>query len=112
MRRPAPGIGMRHVALCVREFAACEHFYGDWLGMREDWRPDPDNLYLSSGSDNLALHRAPADDVPDEACQRLDHIGFFFSTPGEVDLWYDYLLSQGVRIRSAPRTHRDGARSF
>ncbi len=47
MRRPAPGIGMRHVALCVREFAACEHFYVDLLGMREEWRPDPDNLYLS-----------------------------------------------------------------
>ncbi len=36
MRRPAPCIGMRHVALYVREFAACEHFYLDLLGMREN----------------------------------------------------------------------------
>lgn len=112
MKRPAAGIGMRHVALCVKEFAACEHFYVDLMGMREEWRPDSDNLYLCSGSDNLALHRAPADAVWDEASQRLDHIGFFFATVDEVDRWYDYLLSQGVRMRNAPRTHRDGARSF
>ena len=29
--------------------------------MKIVWRPDADNLYLSSGSDNLALHRAPQD---------------------------------------------------
>lgn len=112
MTRPEPGIGMRHVALHVRDLQACEHFYVALMGMREEWRPDPDNLYLSSGADNLALHRAPADAARDEAGQRLDHIGFFFGTPEEVDLWYEFLLSHGVRMRNAPRTHRDGARSF
>ena len=56
-RPPATG-GMRHVALNVEDMAACEQFYVGLLGMRVEWRPDPDNLYLTSGCDNLALHRA------------------------------------------------------
>ena len=34
-------------------------FYVDVLGFRVEWEPDPDNVYLTSGVDNLALHRAP-----------------------------------------------------
>ncbi len=112
MERPSAGIGMRHVALYVRDFAACEHFYVNLLGMQEEWRPDPDNLYLCSGSDNLALHRAEAGAEWDESAQRLDHLGFFFATPEAVDQWFAFLSEQGVRMRNAPRTHRDGARSF
>jgi catechol 2,3-dioxygenase-like lactoylglutathione lyase family enzyme len=102
---------MRHVALNVRDMAACEHFYVDLLGMGVEWRPDQDSLYLTSGSDNLALHKTAVAHF-DEAAQRLDHIGFFLSAPDEVDAWYDYLQAAGVRMRNAPRTHRDGARSF
>mgnify|MGYP001075032440 CR=1 FL=1 len=58
MNRPASTLGLRHVALYVQDMAASEHFYVDLLGMQVEWRPDPDNLYLStSGQDNLALHR-------------------------------------------------------
>ena len=111
MTRPAATLGMRHVALYVRELQACEHFYVELLGMQVEWRPDAENLYLSSGPDNLALHQA-AVTGRDELGQRLDHIGFFLKTAQEVDEWFDYLQEQGVRIRTAPRTHRDGARSF
>jgi catechol 2,3-dioxygenase-like lactoylglutathione lyase family enzyme len=79
--------------------------------MRVEWRPDPDNVYLTSGADNLALHRA-AEGPRDEAGQRLDHIGFFLRTPEQVDQWFRYLDAHGVPMRTAPRTHRDGARSF
>jgi catechol 2,3-dioxygenase-like lactoylglutathione lyase family enzyme len=105
-------IGMRHVALYVRDLAACERFYVDLLGMRVEWRPDPANIYLTSGSDNLALHQAQAGGERQETQQRLDHIGFFQRTPEDVDLWFEYLQANGVRMRTAPRTHRDGARSF
>ncbi|MES9968901.1 MAG: VOC family protein [Candidatus Thiodiazotropha sp.] len=111
MKRPPQHLGMRHVALNVRDMAASEHFYVQLLGMEIEWRPDPDNLYLTSGPDNLALHKAAAEQF-DEAAQRLDHIGFFLADPEAVDAWYDYLLAAGVRMRTAPRTHRDGARSF
>ncbi len=109
--RPEGHLGMRHVALNVRDMQASERFYVELLGMRVEWRPDPDNLYLTSGPDNLALHKAVAGE-PDAAAQRLDHIGFFLSTPEEVDRWYAFLEAEGVRMRNAPRTHRDGARSF
>lgn len=103
--------GLRHVALFVQNLEACERFYVELLGMRVEWRPDPDNVYLTSGNDNLALHRLP----PDQGLsgnQRLDHIGFVLAVPEHVDHWYEYLLSRQVVMKAAPRTHRDGARSF
>ena len=110
--RPDSGFGMRHVALCVRDMTACEDFYVRLMGMRVEWRPDPDNLYLTSGGDSLALHAVSPDAPRDEAGQRLDHIGFFAATPQAVDTWHAWLVANGVRMRTAPRTHRDGARSF
>ena len=112
MSRPASGFGMRHVALFVRDMAACEHFYVDLLGMSVEWRPDGHNVYLTSGSDNLALHQADEKQSRDEASQRLDHIGFFVATAADVDAWFDWLRRHAVRMRTEPRTHRDGARSF
>lgn len=111
MQRPAATIGMRHVALFVEDLAACEHFYVGLLGMAVEWRPDADNVYLTSGHDNLALHRLPAGVTP-QGPQRLDHIGFMLATPAEVDVWHAFLVTHGVKMKTAPRTHRDGARSF
>lgn len=112
MKRPEATLGMRHVALVVRDLAACERFYVELLGMHVEWRPDPDNLYLTSGVDNLALHRADRGDPLPELLQRLDHIGFFLKAPEQVDAWFEYLSAQGVPMRTAPRSHRDGSRSF
>ena len=112
MKRPGLGFGMRHVALYVRELTVCEHFYTDLLGMEVEWRPDERNVYLTSGGDNIALHQAEPDQSRDEATQRLDHIGFLVESPEDVDAWYGWLNQHGVRIRTEPRTHRDGARSF
>lgn len=111
MTRPPATAGLRHVALNVRALEACERFYTELLGMRVEWRPDADNVYLTGGRDNLALHRAASAAAPD-APQRLDHIGFVLGDIGDVDLWFDFLRSQGVKILKEPRTHRDGARSF
>lgn len=112
MKRPAPTAGMRHVAIYVRQLEACEKFYVDLLGMQVEWRPDPDNVYLTSGNDNLALHRAPEQANGSSAFQQLDHIGFFIDTPEGVDEWFEFLTANNVRMRNAPKTHRDGARSF
>lgn len=109
--RPAPTAGLRHVALFVAEFDATVAFYRDLLGMRVEWQPDADNVYLCSGSDNLAIHRFQGA-ARDPAQQRLDHIGFILQTPELVDQWYEFLVQNGVRIQAQPRTHRDGARSF
>lgn len=111
MQRPAATLGMRHVALNVRDLEACEKFYVGLLGMAVEWRPDAENVYLSSGNDNLALHRADGEEQPG-AGQRLDHIGFFIASENEVDDWHDFLKENDVQIKAGPRTHRDGARSF
>ena len=108
--KPRPTSGLRHVALYVQNLEACEAFYVDLIGMKVEWRPDKDNLYLCSGNDNLALHRTLVE--PGSEGQRLDHIGFILDEIEQVDTWYDYLCNEGVKIRNAPRTHRDGARSF
>ena len=110
-KRPKPIGGMRHVALYVQDLEACERFYIDLIGMQVEWRPDEDNVYLCSGNDNLALHRAPKGERP-SAFQRLDHIGFIVRDSDDVDVWFDLLCEHNVSIKAAPRTHRDGARSF
>lgn len=110
MKAP-PHTGLRHVALRVEDLDACERFYVGLLGMRVEWRPDPDTVYLTSGNDNLALHRSRGAPSP-AAGQRLGHIGFIIPHPAQVDAWHDHLTAQGVSVLAAPRTHRDGARSF
>ncbi|MCI0504508.1 MAG: VOC family protein [Gammaproteobacteria bacterium] len=109
MKRPNPTAGMRHVALNVRNVEACERFYVDLLGMQVEWRPDPDNVYLTSGYDNLAIHRT-SEEI--RGGQALDHIGFILHHSDDVDAWYEYLKANNVTIKKEPKTHRDGARSF
>lgn len=111
MKRPDPAPGLRHLALRVTNLEACERFYCDLLGMRVDWKPDADNVYLTSGTDNLALHRA-TDDVAPPDRQRLDHIGFAIAEIGQVDDWCAFLKSRQVKIVKETKTHRDGTRSF
>jgi catechol 2,3-dioxygenase-like lactoylglutathione lyase family enzyme len=111
MDRPAPTSGLRHVALWVNDLEACEDFYVRILGMEVEWRPDKENVYLTSGVDNLALHQARTP-IPSEAPGRLDHIGFIINDIEQVDEWYDYMKSEGVVIAKELKTHRDGARSY
>ena len=40
------------------------------------------------------------------------NIGFILNTPENVDHWYQFLEYHNVKIRTPPKTHRDGARSF
>ena len=108
--RPAPHLGLRHLALFVRAYEETRRFYVDLLGFRIEWEPDTDNSYLTSGTDNLALHRAPTADGRRESV--LDHLGLIVSAPDDVDAWARYLESRGVVLVTQPRTHRDGARSF
>jgi catechol 2,3-dioxygenase-like lactoylglutathione lyase family enzyme len=108
MDRPSHA-GLRHVALNVTHLDAMKRFYVDLLGFAVEWEPDPDNIYLSSGIDNLALHRAGG--ARAAAGQALDHLGLIVRAAGDVDSWAAFLESHGVTLDAKPRTHRDGARS-
>ena len=43
---------------------------------------------------------------------REDALGGVLRAPEDTDAWHDYLLQHGVKMLAAPRSHRDGARSF
>ncbi len=108
MLRPAH-LGLRHLALNVRRMADMKAFYVDVLGFCVEWEPDPANVYLTSGQDNLALHEAGG---PEPARQgALDHLGLIVASPDLVDAWAAFLDSNGVVLDMRPKTHRDGARS-
>jgi catechol 2,3-dioxygenase-like lactoylglutathione lyase family enzyme len=115
MDRPTH-LGLRHLALHARQYEAMKDFYVDVLGFSVEWEPDADNVYLSSGADNLALHRvrARADGssaAPAAENSALDHFGIIVRTAEDVDRWAAFLESRGIRLDTQPRTHRDDARS-
>lgn len=105
-----PTLGLRHLALNVADVALAVEFYSSVFGMQVMWQPDPDNAYLSSGCDNLALHKVTT--PPTKDGQRLDHLGFLVRTPEDVDKAAEVLVTRNVRLRQPPRTHRDGSRSL
>lgn len=107
MNRPSM-IGLRHVALRVRSMQTMRTFYVDILGYQVEWEPDPQNLYLSSGSDNLALHLT-SDHL---GTGSLDHLGLIVRNPDDVDDWASFLKSKKISLKQEPKTHRDGARSI
>lgn len=108
---PPPTKGIRHVALFVHDLAAMERFYGQILGYAVEWRPSERELYMTRGTDNLALHAVDA--KPGEAREsRLDHIGLLMAAPEDVDAWAVWLEAHGVALDTRPRLHRDGAKSF
>src|SRR5438552_19175077 len=100
MDRPSHA-GLRHLALNVRDLAAMKRFYVDLLGFAVEWEPDPDNVYLSSGIDNLALHRSdggltgPLHVGADLRVGpgALDHLGLIVRSADDVDEWAAFLES-------------------
>lgn len=105
--RDANWLGLRHLALRVRDLDACRRFYVDFVGMDVEWEPDPDNLYLTSGSDNLALHRSE-----NTGGGALDHLGFVLAVPEAVATWEAKAREAGFEVVQATKKHRDGAVSF
>nr|WP_255216511.1 VOC family protein [Pseudenhygromyxa sp. WMMC2535] len=88
-------------------------FYLEGMGMRVDWQPDDCAAYLTSGRDNLALHRV---DAVERAHSALDHLGFMVPDAAAVDAWYERLSARAealsIELLGKPRLHRDGATSF
>ena len=108
---PAQFLGLRHVALKVRDVQKSVDFYCRVLDMSIEWKPDDDNVYLTSGGDNLAIHKMSSDEYAGGA-QKLHHLGFIVRRPENVDQWADRVQKEGVKIAQPVKTHRDGARSF
>jgi catechol 2,3-dioxygenase-like lactoylglutathione lyase family enzyme len=111
--------GLRHVALRVTNLARSRAFYEALLDMRVVWEPDADNVYLSSGTDNLALHQISPAELnayrPPQA-QLLDHMGVILEDPEAVNRMYRQIETKveslGGTIAKPPKQHRDGSYSF
>jgi catechol 2,3-dioxygenase-like lactoylglutathione lyase family enzyme len=100
---------MRHLALRVSDVARAAEFYTRVFGMRLVWQPDPDNIYLSSGCDNLALHRgAPGD----QNAGALDHFGFVVPSITDLEAGWRWAQAERLDIIYPLRHHRDGSVSF
>jgi catechol 2,3-dioxygenase-like lactoylglutathione lyase family enzyme len=110
---PLGGIkGMRHIALKVRDIAKAKSFYQTILGMNVVWEPDPENVYLSSGNDNIALHQVTPGFASTAAEQHLDHFGFIVESIERVQELEEQFRCAGVTIVHPFKIHRDGSASF
>ena len=111
--------GLRHLALRVTDLSRSRAFYEQLLGMKVVWEPDADNVYFSSGTDNLALHQISKNELaayqPPKA-QLLDHIGVILESPQAVDQMFQAVEPAigrlGGGIAKPPEQHRDGSYSF
>ena len=104
-------LGIKHIALKVKNFDECLLFYTKIVGMEVDWQPDGSNAYLSNGKDNLALHKDSNINLEGSG-NRLDHFGIMLMEKDDVDKWHEYLASSNIEIYKKIQDHRDGSRSF
>jgi catechol 2,3-dioxygenase-like lactoylglutathione lyase family enzyme len=98
-------LGLRHVALRVRDVRTAAAFYAETFGLTVSWAPDAANVYLTSGGDSLALH----EDAAATAGGALDHLGFLVGTAAEVHGAAAALRARGVALAREPAVHRDGS---
>src|SRR2546428_13476234 len=109
--------GLRHLALNVQRLDEMKTFYVDLLGFAIEWEPDADNIYLSSGIDNLALHRSTAltagrsAEAPSSHVGGLDHLGVIVRSADGGGYWAGDLEGPRRIIDARPETPRDRARA-
>lgn len=103
---------MRHIALKVRDVARAKKFYQELLGMDVVWEPDAQNVYLSSGADNIALHEISGEFAATAIEKQLDHLGFVVETIERVKELESEFIARGVTIVHPFKLHRDGSASF
>ena len=96
----------------IRDAARAKRFYQDILGLEVVWEPDPQNVYLSSGWDNLAIHEVSEAFLQTAEEKQLDHLGFLVDSIERVRTLEAEFRSHHVTIVHPFKVHRDGSASF
>ena len=104
--------GMHHLALKVKNLKQSKAFYLQMFGMEVVWEPDEKNVYLSSGTDNLALHEVDQAAQSSSVAQHLDHFGFIIDRIETVKTLENEFRTKEVKIIHPFKNHRDGSASF
>ncbi|TYC53819.1 VOC family protein [Rhodobacterales bacterium] len=112
--------GLRHLALWIPDsvFEKTASFYRNGMGMDVVWHPNSESIYLSSGSDNLALYRVRPDSnrQVSQTSSPLNHFGFTVASIDEVRNWHSYCSANaetlGIIDLTGLEKHGDGAESF
>ncbi|MDH3504790.1 MAG: VOC family protein [Nitrospirota bacterium] len=107
--------GLRHLALRVRDVLVSQRFYERLFDMKVVWQPDHENVYLSTGYDNLALHQVSSEELSQfnlSQVHPLDHLGFLMDSPANVDALFKEATEEGITIVKPLKQHRDGSYSF
>ena len=76
------------------------------------WEPDPQNVYLSSGCDNIAIHGVSHGFASTAEERQLDHLGFVVEDVERVRALEKEFVAKGVLIVHPFKVHRDGSASF
>ena len=107
--------GLRHLALRVQDVQVSQTFYEQVFEMDVVWKPDPENVYLSTGYDNLALHQVSSEErtqLQQASIHPLDHLGFLMESKEKVEAMFQEVVNQGITIVKPLKEHRDGSFSF
>ena len=107
--------GLRHVALRVRNVPVSQRFYEEVFDMEVVWKPDEENVYLSTGYDNLALHQVSVEEgtrLLEVPIHPLDHLGFLMESPDKVKAMFQEIVDRGITVVKPLKEHRDGSYSF
>ncbi|MGN6732194.1 MAG: VOC family protein [Candidatus Binatia bacterium] len=112
MSRIAGIKGMRHIALKVKDVTRSKRFYQDVLGMDVVWEPDPQNVYLSSGCDNIAIHGVSEIFANTAEERQLDHLGFVVEDVERVRALENELSRKEYRLCSHLRFTATAVRLF
>jgi len=101
--------GINHITFRVNRIEPSKDFYGRILGfqlIRE--MGESMAVYRVGTEDTLVIVEAETSYDPNSRDFRVDHIGFFLNSPGEVDEMAAYLREQDVTILSGPANRKKG----
>lgn len=101
--------GINHLTFRVNRIEPSKDFYGRILGfqlIRE--MGESMAVYRVGAEDTLVIVEAETSYDPNSRDFRVDHIGFFLNSPGEVDEMAAYLKDQDVTILSGPANRKRG----